>query len=164
MNQRLFLALWPGPRSRAAAQAAQLAIRWPPGARLAAPEGLHVTLHFIGAVQEDRVSTMADACTVGVGRTELKFDRLEVWAGGLVALVPSTVPPALLSLHERLGAALEAQGLSLDPRPYRPHVTLARKAHSVVAGEIEPVPWRSEGYALVLSSGGRYTVVRRCKP
>jgi 2'-5' RNA ligase len=158
---RLFLALWPGPVSRAGAASVQASIAWPPGVRLAAPEGLHVTLHFIGAVPAERVPIVADALALKGGRTELQFDRLEIWKGGVVVLEPRAVPDSLAALHGRLAGALRAHGLPVDARPFRPHVTLARKAQGIALSPVAPVRWRSEGFALVLSAGGQYTVLRR---
>jgi RNA 2',3'-cyclic 3'-phosphodiesterase len=75
--------------------------------------------------------------------------------------LPQAVPPALGALHARLGAAMAALGLTVETRPFRPHVTLARRA----AGALPPPPaaglaWRADGYALVDSSAG-YRVLAR---
>ena len=37
------------------------------------------------------------------------------------------MPPALAALHARLHAALTEAGFFLENRPFRPHVTLARR-------------------------------------
>ena len=47
---RLFIALWPGEAVRAQLVQWQRAVSWPQAARVATPAGLHLTLHFIGAV------------------------------------------------------------------------------------------------------------------
>ena len=38
------------------------------------------------------------------------------------------IDPALTGLAERLREELAAQGLGFDPKPFRPHLTLARRA------------------------------------
>ena len=80
-------------------------------------------------------------------------------------LRPLAHPDGLLALQQRLGAALRALGLPTETRPYRPHVTLARKAAGA-ALRCEPAPlrWRVRSHALVESRpGGRggYIVLRR---
>lgn len=78
-------------------------------------------------------------------------------------MVPRTVPAALLELHAELGAALRRLSLPLELRPFRPHVTLARRA----AGAVMPVApkavnWTVNHYLLVHSLPGRagYEVIR----
>ena len=164
MNARLFLALWPGVVSRNAAAAVQRAIEWPENARPAAPAGLHVTVHFIGQVPVERVEPLADALAVPTGQYQLKLEQIEVWRGGIAVLTPSKVPQSLVDLHGRLGQVLEREGISLEERPYRPHVTLARRAEIRPDRLARPIVWRSSGYALVLSSGGAYTPIRRYGP
>jgi 2'-5' RNA ligase len=70
----------------------------------------------------------------------------------------------LLQLHADLGHALRRLGLRTDERPYRPHVTLARRA--VQAGPPARYPafdWQVRGYALMESTGQaaqRYRVLQ----
>ena len=47
---RLFLGLWPTDAMRKALLAQADAWSWPEGARRSRPEGLHITLHFLGEV------------------------------------------------------------------------------------------------------------------
>jgi 2'-5' RNA ligase len=68
------------------------------------------------------------------------------------------VPPALVDLQSQLEAGLRAAGFILEERPYRPHVTLARKiARPVPTAAIEPIGFACEALALVVSEAGRYT-------
>ncbi|MFO1339910.1 MAG: RNA 2',3'-cyclic phosphodiesterase [Burkholderiaceae bacterium] len=164
---RLFLALWPDEATRRALQAWQAAVRWPPEARPTAPAHLHLTLHFIGAVPRDRLPALADALGAEAGAFEactLRLDGFAVWPRGIALLQPGRTEPALARLHAALGAALAAQGLPVETRPYRPHVTLARHAAGAVLREgapPPPVPWPvREGFVLAESAGG-YRVLRR---
>ena len=100
-----------------------------PGARWIDPENYHVTLRFIGDV--DDVVAHEVASTLGMVRRtelELRFDGLTSFGGRRPrALVATVAPsPALMDLqaeHERL---LRRIGLEPEARKYTPHVTLAR--------------------------------------
>lgn len=96
-----------------------------PGLRLVAPSRMHLTLHFLGNVDIERMSTalrQVDAPAVplwiqGVGRFPGRTTTL--WAG-----VQQTAE--LAELHERLASALSRAGFRPEARPYHPHITLAR--------------------------------------
>ena len=164
-TRRLFLALWPTPQVRAGLLAWRDAFAWPATAAVVAPERLHLTLHFIGAVPADRVDAVQAGLAVEPAAFELGFGRAELWPRGIAVLRPLREPPALQDLHVRIGAALRALGLPVEARPFRPHVTLARRAEGVALTQIPaPLRWRVRSYALVESRLGRdggYVVLRR---
>lgn len=161
---RLFLALWPSAVERDATLAHAASWAWPAQVRRAPADRLHVTLHFIGAVEAGRVPALADALATRFEPVRLAFDEAEVWPGGIAVLRPSRLPASLEALHGRLGAALDGFGLPPETRPYKPHVTLARKAQGAQppAG-FAPVGWQvNGGYALVrsLPGGAGYRTLR----
>jgi len=165
-SARLFVALWPGPAVRDALVAQQALWHWPAGVRPVAPERLHLTLHFLGAVPDDRFEAVAAALALGPSAPiELRLDRGEVWPRGIAVLGPAAVPPALTALHARLAGALTGAGVTPESRPYRPHVTLARHADGAVPPAAAPaVVWQAEGHALVESCRAPqagYRVLRR---
>ena len=127
---RLFIALWPEPDVRAALAAVSQAIVWPAEARPIAQAKLHMTLHFLGDVDDSRVPALRAALAVQVPVFDLRLDRLQAWPGGLVALCPSNVPPALAQLHADLAQRLSARSLRVEARPFVPHVTLARRVQA----------------------------------
>ena len=140
--------------------------QWPPAASPVAPERLHVTLHFLGAVPLPAVPDLcAGLAAVRARRFELRFGRPDLWHGGVAVLLPLAVPPALLELQRQLGEALQGLGMTPEARPYRPHVTLARKAQGAhLPTELIDVHWRVRGFALVESRPGRppaYHVLQR---
>jgi len=62
---------------------------------------------------------------------------------------------------EQLRAALAYRGLPTESRPYRPHLTLARKVGRWEGpAEVEPLLWRADSLTLVESrtdrEGSRY--------
>lgn len=162
---RLFLAVWPDPASRAALADWQRSWRWPPGAALVPSERLHLTLHFLGNVPVARVPQLVAALRLPFVPFELRFARVQLWPGGLAVVRMHSTPDELLALHARLAGALRALDLEVDTRPYRAHVTLARKAAG--AAPAQPAPehtWHaSQGYALVrsLPNGAGYEVLER---
>ncbi len=126
---RLFFALWPGERHRAAlAEAAAGAVAQVAGQPVP-PGNLHVTLAFLGAVPG---RTFASLVEVG-GRcpwpvVSLSFTRIEYWAKPKVLVaMPDGVPAAGQAIADRLWQGLEPLGFRREFRPWRPHLTLVRQ-------------------------------------
>lgn len=152
---RLFLALWPGARTREAIVAAADRAAWPAGAARVAPERLHLTLHYIGPVAAERIERLVPQLEVPMRRFELRLEHAESWPGGLAVLCPQALPPELEALHARLADVLRHARLPVESRPFRPHVTLARRAGAPAwPGAPAPIRWPVRGYSLVLSEGG----------
>jgi 2'-5' RNA ligase len=159
---RLFTALWPDPAVRARLAAASDAWQWPPRARRVDAAKLHLTLHFIGAFPRERVELLAAAlATLEPAPIALRALRCEVWRGGIAVLL-FAAEPKVAALHAAIGGVVAGFGVALDPRPFSPHVTLARGAR----GAAPPLPppeldWQASGFALVESApGGDYRVLR----
>ena len=159
---RLFLAIWPDAGCRACLRAHRDAWRWPAGAAPVEPQRLHLTLHFIGNVPRDRVAGLAAALQVPFEPFHIPFGVPHSWPRGLAVLCPQDLPAGLGSLHAALADALQAFGLPVERRDFRPHVTLARKA----AGAMPPARapgfrWPVAAYALMESvPGAEYRLVR----
>jgi RNA 2',3'-cyclic 3'-phosphodiesterase len=104
-----------------------------PGARWIDPENYHVTLRFIGDVDDALAHEIADVLgRVHRGTFELRLDGLKSFGGrkprALVASVGQIAPlMELQAEHERL---LQRLGLEPEGRKYTPHVTLARMRDS----------------------------------
>ena len=100
-----------------------------PGARWIDPENYHLTLRFIGDVDDQTELEVASL----LGRVrrkpfELRFDALSSFGGNRPRAVIATLAQtaALMELqaeHERL---MQRVGLEPEGRKYTPHVTLAR--------------------------------------
>ena len=162
MNTRLFLALWPDPAIRHALREQRDAWTWPRGASPVHADKLHVTLHFLGEVPSERVPELRQGFAVPFTPFTLSIGLPKLWPHGIAVLEPHTEPPALLELHAKLSNALVALGLQPEARAYRPHVTLARRAgHAIVPPQSAPLTWQVDGYALVESNGGNYTVLEQ---
>jgi 2'-5' RNA ligase len=160
----LFLALWPGAGELGQMLAWQKSRDFAASARLTPPQKIHVTLHFLGRVPYERIPELIEKLEVPAPAVRIVFDRLELWGRGLAVMTAASLPPELQSLQDALGERLLALGVPVESRAYRPHVTLARDAGRLLppepqGGSLPPVEWRSTGYVLVESRGGRYTRV-----
>lgn len=156
MALRLFFALWPDPPLRAALAAWQR--RWlPPGVQPTHPLDLHLTLRFLGQVEAARLPELrALGGALALPPCTLRLDRLGHWPGPRVLWVgPSETPGALLDFQAGLERAVQDLGLAPDPRPWRPHVTVARKARqALVDTAFSPLEWRLGQWALLESRPG----------
>ena len=99
-----------------------------PGARWIDPENYHLTLRFIGDIDDALAEEIADLlCQVARRTFALRIDGLDSFGGNRPRVVVAAVPPVaelveLQAEHERI-----MQRVGLQPeRKYRPHVTLAR--------------------------------------
>ncbi len=126
---RLFFALWPDDQLREALrQATRKAVR-ASGGRPVPARNLHVTLAFLGSVAEtDRASVEAAAAAVSEPAFAFALDRLKVWPrANTLVLAPGSAGEGLARLHSTLWSGLGEIGYPRETRPFRPHVTLARK-------------------------------------
>lgn len=149
---RLFLAVWPGDAARAQLATYRDGWRWPQGARPVDDDKLHLTLHFIGIFERSRIGALAEAlASVATVPTQLRAERPDVWRGG-IAVLRLHADAHLFALHRALGEILSAEGVALDPRPFAPHVTLARRArHATPPPAPAQLEWPVRGFALVES-------------
>lgn len=163
--KRLFLALWPDQDTRRALDhEAHRVIR--KRARPVPAINLHVTLAFLGNVDEPSQACVSAACArVAVEPFELVIDSVGHWPRPRILwLAPSQRPEPLMALARTLTTGMRGCGLSLDPRPYRPHVTIARKVGRWPHDDrVRPVNWAVDRFALVESvtapEGARYQVL-----
>ena len=113
--------------------AGQLRAHMPPAVRWAAPEGMHLTLKFLGNIAPARVAPLRAAIAAAAQETapfELRLSGLGVfpnprrprvlWAG---VAGDTDALPALQQSVERASLAL---GFTPESRPFAPHITLGR--------------------------------------
>ena len=104
-----------------------------PGARWIDPENYHLTLRFIGDV--DDVTAHEIASMLGRVRRstfELRMEGLTSFGGRKPRAVVATVAPepALLEVQAEQERLMQRIGLEPEGRKYTPHVTLARLRYS----------------------------------
>jgi 2'-5' RNA ligase len=166
---RLFFALWPSASERQSLAAATAdAISQVDGLPVLATN-LHVTLAFLGAVPGRRFVVLAGVGSQGhYPGVALRFDRLEYWAKPKVLVaMPVEIPETGRVIVDRLWERLAPLGFERESRPWRPHLTLARKVRRPPPENLrivprsgasdDPAPW---GLALIESTthpeGARY--------
>ena len=162
---RVFFAVWPDAATRAAIAALAHEAAAGAGGKAPAPSNLHLTLAFIGDVRAERLAVLqaigADAARPTPPFT-LTLDRLGGFRDAGIAWLGTTpTPPQLDALVRRMRGALGAAGFPVDARPFRVHVTLARRCRNRVrAAAIAPIAWRVERLTLTASDlggdGSRY--------
>lgn len=159
---RLFIALWPDTRVRAALVESAGQWSWNAGAARERPERLHLTLHFLGDVPRHRAPALRGELALAFRPFDLSLARPTLWPGGMAVLEPAHEVQPLVELHAALGATLRRLGLRTETRAFRPHVTLARRAAGTLApARVAPVEWRVDGYALAASrEAGTYEIVQ----
>lgn len=178
-SRRLFFALWPSTEQQGAIADAAREFVQGSGARGVPDTNLHVTLAFLGSVPEARVEELVAiarrVAASGAARPPLRiaFDRVEYWKKAQVlCAVPSRLAPETRSTNAdaaSLAAALKidlvAAGFTPDLKPFRAHVTLARKVPRRSNWNLclRPVSWRFTGFSLIESrtaaSGALYSIV-----
>ena len=145
-----------------------------PGARWVEPENYHLTLRFVGDVDDATAHEVASV----LGRVhrngfELRLDGLSSFGGRKPRAVFASVVPVepvieLQAEHERL---MQRVGLEPEGRKYTPHVTLARLRDTssrevadylATRAFIAPLPFKVSRFVLFSSrasvGGGPYVV------
>lgn len=167
-RRRLFFALWPDDAARGVLGDAFGAAVAAAGGRAVPAANLHLTLEFLGLVEEEALPVLAAfGADVRLPDEPVVLDRLDWWRrAAMLVAAPSAPAAGLLAAQAQLRLALKDGGFRVDSRPFRPHVTLARK----VAAPPPPPPsaavaWRFPELALVESvatpEGSRYTPIGR---
>ena len=163
---RLFVAVVPPEPALAHLDDAVAAVRREhPSLRWVAAPRWHLTLAFLGQVEERRLPDLTarleraagrhpalDVALSGAGR----FDGRVLWVG------VTGDAERLVPLAASVNAAVRRTGIEVEERRYRPHVTLARAREPM---DLRPVvaalssyvgpPWRADELRLVRSTLGR---------
>jgi 2'-5' RNA ligase len=160
---RLFAALWPDPALRRTLHAWQAAWTWPARARPTPARDLHLTLVFIGPAPVARLPQIEAALATPTPAIELVLDEPALWHRRLAVLACGQVPALLAAWQRALADALRGLGLTIEARPYRPHVTLARGAVGATPPSAPPpaLHWAPRGHVLAVRDGAHYRVLRR---
>ena len=88
-------------------------------------QNLHMTLAFLGEVRDPR-PVIAVMERVPPPEAFLTFDKTELFRDMLVCTF--RVEPSLRQYVQALRGELESDGIDFDRKPFRPHVTLVRRA------------------------------------
>lgn len=154
-----------------------------PSPRWVNPEGMHLTLAFLGELDDAQLSD-ATAATIEAARQSrpftLRLGSLGTFGGPrspqvLWVGVGGDVPQ-LLALQRTLAQALESRGFPREVRPFSPHLTLARvkgplppaeqaQLAQALATPVPTISWPVNEVLVMKSelarSGARYTPLQR---
>ena len=145
-------------------------LRWSP------PESWHITLQFLGNAGTEEFACLVERLR-GVRAAPMKIVPEKIGAFGRVGILHAGVTPTpeLLELEKRVTAATVRCGFEREDRPYRPHITLARRRgrggrdgiSSVAQKNAEITPFKSfmaDEFALYesfLGGAARYEIRER---
>lgn len=170
-TRRLFFALWPDSVCQVALADATHDVVLASGGRPVPPQNFHITLAFLGSVPEARVpAVVAIGATVAAEAGPLSvaviLASIEYWKKPRVLCAVASETSMGAPLSELLKANLTNAGFTPDLKPFRAHVTLARKAiHSKASFTMRPVTWSFPEFVLVESRtephGSVYSVLHR---
>lgn len=164
--KRMFFALWPDDATR---QQCRSVVKKIAGKefRPVAAENLHATLVFLGNVDADQEAAISEAAgALTVPEMALTFASLDFWKKPQVlCLTSQNFSKEVSILVEQLTEIVTRYGITVDERPFKPHVTLARKAKASAVVEFEPIVWHADAFCLVEScstaKGVEYRVIKR---
>ena len=168
---RVFLALWLPADLAATLSGVAQALTRECGGRPSRADTLHLTLAFVGDMppgQLDRLRVVVPALRGTAFR--LVLDRVGLWRhNGIAWAAPSVIPAPLAALRQEAQSALDLAGIPFDRRPFRPHVTLARRVERTLRAppDLGELGWDVSELVLVRSGrdargAARYDVLATC--
>jgi RNA 2',3'-cyclic 3'-phosphodiesterase len=117
------------------------------------PANLHVTLLFLGNIDSHKETAFRqEAATIPAPKITLQFDQLTFWKKpSILCLTTPECSKELMALVDNLAIVARKLDIPIDERPFKPHVTLAKKAKELTRLEFKPISWRSKSFCLVQS-------------
>ena len=161
----------------------RIRVEIPDGVQWARPDGMHLTLKFLGNISSANVPPLLECVRelaganrgfglklTGLGMFPNRRKPRVLWAGVGGEL------DALSSLQQAAEDAINALGYPPEQRPFRPHITLGRPRRSVSDAQLarigavasglappNPVDWQVDSMDVMRSelhpSGAHYTVL-----
>jgi 2'-5' RNA ligase len=158
--KQLFFALWPEEAQRNALAEAALEAVKSNGGRPVPALSLHITLTFLGSVPERRLQDLSSVARraaaifpSSVAPLTLTLDHIEYWKKARVLCALAERESAqVLALADALTKEAAGAGFNPDLKPFRPHVTLARKVvRPTCSLDIRSAVWSFTEFVLVES-------------
>jgi 2'-5' RNA ligase len=166
-KQRLFIALYPETSVRKQLYRLTKNLVTATGGRAVPESNLHLTLRFLGALDESEQACIVEkldriqgqSFTLRFATVEYRRPQQMLWA------VVADTPGALSGLAEEIERSSIECGFPANDHTFRPHMTLARKVRKTVKPqEIETMETRIEEFFLVrsetLPQGSQYTKLK----
>jgi len=166
-KRKVFFALLPSTKTCDSIISLQKKFKKKPG-RWIVPQNIHITLCFIGYVDELELKCINEVAETLAGekiKFELdvigKFKRASiVWLGSRRKCEP------IYDLNSELCENLAFCGLKVNSQKFRAHITLARKADvNVLVPEFDSIEWCSDFFYLMESvqipNGVKYKILKK---
>ena len=97
-------------------------LRWSP------PESWHLTLQFLGNAAAEEYACLLERLRVArASPVKIAPQKIATFGRAGILHVEVEPTPELLELERRVTAATSQCGFTREDRPYRPHITLARR-------------------------------------
>src|SRR5258708_34129947 len=146
---RLFFAVWPAPAAASALARVGESLAGLAGGRPVPADKIHMTLAFLGSLDEEETGAAVLAASAVKGREiRMAIDSVGSFRASRVGwAAPSQPDAALAELQATLAGRLRTRGFTLEDRAFAPHVTLVRKIGKPGSRRpAEPVEWRSTAF------------------
>jgi RNA 2',3'-cyclic 3'-phosphodiesterase len=113
-----------------------------PGVKWTAPDNLHLTLKFLGEVDDDKLGTLTEAlAAVRVQPMALFAERIGAFPkrgrAHVITVNPGGDAPQVAALFDQIDHACQVIGAPRDRRAFTPHVTIGRSRSGVDVRRIE---------------------------
>lgn len=129
------------------------------------PEGLHITLHFLSYLDEEKTSAVREMLKRVINnfqKTELTFYQLGAFPNlrqPRVIIIKGKENKTITDLQAAMGVELKKLNIEIDNRPWQAHLTLGRAKDPIAIKlkEIQPFSFEIESIELMeshLSSEG----------
>lgn len=167
---RVFFAFWPDARLASDLDALGRRCAEVCGGRAMRRETLHLTLVFVGAVPEAKLTELVAVAEPLPPSLELTVDRVGYWPHNRIVWAGGEAPAVLSDFAAGLAGRVRAAGFPAERRPFVPHVTLRRNARCgadalAAASAGTSLVWPLNELRLVRSGlgpdGARYEPVHR---
>jgi len=136
------------------------------GGRVTRAEAIHLTLAFLGEVEEKRLPSLQALALKGK-RHALLIDAARYWKHNQIVWVgPKETPAALKDAVDVLNSFLKENQFRTEERPFAAHITLIRRARVPKRiPELPRIAWPVDEVVLVRSrlssKGSGYEVMQR---
>lgn len=129
------------------------------------PANFHITLCFNGQTDTQQLEALQKiGDSIEIEQCELHFDHMGYFTKPKITyLGVNSIPDSLMNLHLTLTDHSKGLGFSQESRPYRPHITIARKVSAPIpAPIIEPdFTVAANSFALFESMRGKQGMIYR---
>ena len=153
---RLFIGVSIGHEARQALISAANRMRKIADGRYVEPDMYHITLAFLGELEPGRTADVRSAMAEVAGcarRVPLALNRAGAFGRGESGILYGGVTgaDALRTVADALRRALTARNLPFDPKPFKAHITLARRVkvtEALLGVPIAPVTFPADALTL----------------